>query len=113
SPVVAGGRVYLTDAELKSPDRRERVACLEEATGKPLWTHSYEVAYPDWAFTQGPGRGPPATPIVDGGRLYAVGLMGDLICFDAATSDVLWKKDLQKEYGIQEFSTNASPLIED
>jgi outer membrane protein assembly factor BamB len=112
SPVVAGGRVYLTDAELKSPDARERVLCLEEATGKPLWTHSYEVAYPDWAFTQGPGRGPTATPIVDGGRLYAVGLMGDLICFDAATADVLWKKDLQQEYGIQEFSTNASPLIE-
>ncbi|HEY2249699.1 MAG TPA: PQQ-binding-like beta-propeller repeat protein, partial [Planctomycetaceae bacterium] len=111
SPVVAGGRVYLADAELRSPLARERVLCLDEATGKTLWAHSYQVAYPDWAFT-GPGRGPTATPIIDAGRLYSVGLMGDLICFDAASSDVLWKKDLQKEYGIQEFSTNASPLIE-
>jgi len=112
SPVVAGGRVYLTDAELNSPAARERVLCFEDATGKPLWTHSYKVAYPDWSFTQGPGRGPTATPIVDAGRLYTVGLMGDLTCFDVATSNVLWSKDLQKEYGIQEFSTNASPLIE-
>src|SRR4051794_10462500 len=35
SPVVAQGRVYLTDAELRKPRARERVHCFDAATGKP------------------------------------------------------------------------------
>src|SRR5437867_3439897 len=50
SPVVAQGRVYLADAEVVKPKPKERLHCFDEATGKALWTHSYEVAYPDWAF---------------------------------------------------------------
>jgi sialidase-1 len=109
SPVVAGGRVYLTDSELHKPRARERVHCFEEATGKLLWTHAYEVAYPDWAF---PERGPTATPIVRDGKLYTLGNKGDLHCFEAVQGAVLWKRNLEKEYGVQEFAFNASPLIE-
>ena len=47
SPVVAQGRVFLADSELTKPKARERLHCLDEATGKPLWTHSYDVAYED------------------------------------------------------------------
>src|SRR5438874_746716 len=36
SPVVAGGRVYLTDSELNKPRARERVHCFDETTGKVL-----------------------------------------------------------------------------
>jgi outer membrane protein assembly factor BamB len=58
SPVVAKGRVYLTDSELKKPKAKERVHCFDEKTGKSLWQFSYEVTYPDWAF---PERGPTAS----------------------------------------------------
>src|SRR5262245_5140958 len=75
SPVVAQGRVYLTDSQLKRPQAQERVLCFEEATGKPLWTHSYAVTYPDWAFDS-TGRGPTATPVVHDGKVYAVGNKG-------------------------------------
>jgi outer membrane protein assembly factor BamB len=109
SPVVAGGRVYLTDSELEKPRARERVHCFDEATGKPLWTFSYDVAYPDWAF---PERGPTATPVVRGGQLYAVGNKGDLFCLDAVKGDVLWRRNLEKDYGVQEFAFNALPLAE-
>jgi outer membrane protein assembly factor BamB len=109
SPVVANGRVYLTDSELNNPKARERVRCFEEATGKPLWAFSYDVTYPDWAF---PERGPTATPVVQGGKLYTLGNKGDLYCFDARTGGVLWKRNLEKEYDVQEFAFNASPLIE-
>src|SRR6266545_946326 len=51
SPVVAKGRVYLTDSHLLRPKAQERVLCFDEATGKPLWSYSYEVIYPEWAFT--------------------------------------------------------------
>jgi outer membrane protein assembly factor BamB len=112
SPVVARGRVYLTDAELMAPKAKERVRCLDEATGQPLWAHSYDVTYPDWAFTDGQRRGPTATPIVRDGKLYAVGNKGDLLCLDAAKGEVLWQCNFEKEYEVQESAFNASPLIE-
>jgi outer membrane protein assembly factor BamB len=94
SPVVARGRVYLTDSELNRPKARERVHCFEEASGKPLWTYAYDVTYPDWAF---PERGPTATPIVRDGRLYTLGNKGDLLCLDALKGEVLWKRNLEDE----------------
>src|SRR5438067_257048 len=83
SPSVAEGRVYLTDSQSMRPKADERVLCFEETTGKRLWTHSYEVTYPDWAFPDGPGRGPTATPLVHGGKVYTVGNKGDLFCLNA------------------------------
>lgn len=109
SPVVAKGRVYLTDSELKKPKAQERVHCFEEATGTLLWTYSYEVTYPAWAF---PERGPTATPIVRDGKLYTLGNKGDLHCLDARKGEVLWKRNLERDYDVQEFAFNASPLIE-
>src|SRR5687767_8454556 len=50
SPVVAQGRVFVTDAELLKPSARERIHCFEETTGKRLWTYAYEVTYVEWAF---------------------------------------------------------------
>src|SRR5438105_8920756 len=41
SPVVAQGRVYVTDSQLDHPKAGERVLCFEEATGKSLWTFSH------------------------------------------------------------------------
>ena len=111
SPVVATDRVYLIDSELMAPKVKESVHCFDAATGKALWTFSYDVTYPDWAFT-GAGMGPTATPIVRDGKLYTLGDEGDLICFNALTGKPLWKKNLVKEYRAEEFCFNASPLIE-
>jgi outer membrane protein assembly factor BamB len=94
------------------PKAKERIVCVEEATGKLVWTHSYDVSYPDWAFTESQKRGPTATPIVRDGKLYTVGNKGDLLCFDAARGTVLWQRNLENEYQVQEFAFNASPLIE-
>src|SRR5215475_6933962 len=44
-PVVARGRVYVTD-HLYSTEV-ERVLCFEESTGKQLWVHSYPCEYAD------------------------------------------------------------------
>src|SRR5205823_4326113 len=112
SPVVAQGRVYITDAQLLRPKARERVLCFDEATGKPVWSHAYDVAYPDWAFTPSQEGRPTATPIVQNGKVYTVGNKGDLFCLDALNGKVLWQRNLEKEYQAQEFSFRASPLIE-
>src|ERR1700730_2972134 len=62
SPVIAHGRVYVTDSQLKRPAALERVHCFDEATGKLLWDYSHEASYPEWAFTKGQEGGPTATP---------------------------------------------------
>ncbi len=112
SPVVAQGRVFLTDSELRKPAAKERVLCFEEATGKLLWTHAYDVNYPEWAFTPGQGGGPTATPIVEAGRVYVVGANGHVHCLDAAKGVVLWERDLRKGYEVREMQCRPSPLIE-
>ncbi|MEX0703249.1 MAG: PQQ-binding-like beta-propeller repeat protein [Planctomycetales bacterium] len=109
SPIVAAGRVYLTDARLDAPRADERVLCFDAETGKPRWDHSYPVTYPEWAF---PARGPTATPLVREGKLYTLGNKGNLHCFDAARGNVLWTRDLEADYQLQEFAFNSSPLVE-
>ena len=106
SPVVAQGRVYLADSEVVKPNAKERVYCLEEATGKSLWTHVYDVAYEDWAFDPQQEVGPVATPIVQNGKVYTLGRRGHLFCLDAQTGGVLWKRNFEKDYQA------GSPLIE-
>jgi outer membrane protein assembly factor BamB len=112
SPIVAGNRVWLTDAEVVDSKARERVLCFDETSGNLLWTHRYDVSYPDWAL--GPdGGGPRATPIFQDGRVYTLGALGDLICLNANTGEIDWSKSLAKEYDVKEFSgITASPLIE-
>jgi outer membrane protein assembly factor BamB len=61
-PVVAQGRVYVTDHQLR-PEEVERVVCFEEATGKLLWVSSYPVDYADMEY----GNGPRASPTVHEG----------------------------------------------
>ena len=60
--------------------------------------------------TQG---GPRATPIFRDGKLFTLGAMGHLFCFDAMNGDVVWERSLAKDYGVKEFTgITASPLIE-
>ena len=103
-PSIAGGRVFVTDYvtdadvkvanfERKTSTGRERVLCLDEATGKILWKHEYPVTY-----TIAYPAGPRCTPTVHDGRVYTLGAEGDLFCFEAATGAVVWARDLKKDY---------------
>ena len=113
SPVVAQGRVYVTDVELARPSANERVLCFDETNGKLLWRHQYAVNLPDWAFAPN-GGGPRATPIIRDGKLFTLGALGHLFCLDAVTGEVVWEKSLAKEYQVKEFTgITASPLIDD
>jgi outer membrane protein assembly factor BamB len=112
SPVVARGRVYLADSVVVKPKAKERVRCFGEATGKTLWTHVYDVAYEDWAFDPTQEIGPVATPIVQNGKVYTVGRLGHLFCLDARTGDVLWQRNLDKDYQVAFAPGTPSPLID-
>jgi outer membrane protein assembly factor BamB len=112
SPVIARGRVYLADSEVVKPQAKERVHCFDETTGKALWTHVYDVAYEDWAFDPKQEIGPVATPIVHAGKLYTVGRLGHLFCLDASKGDVLWQRNLEKDYQVAFAPGAPSPLID-
>jgi outer membrane protein assembly factor BamB len=112
-PAVAGGRVYVTDRVLPSGAKnvagQERVLCLDEASGKVLWTHAYDCKYEiDYPC------GPRATPVVHDGKVYTLGAMGDLFCLDAANGTVVWSKNFVRDYRapVPMWGFAANPLLD-
>lgn len=106
-PAVAGDRVVVTDFlatgdKSNDPGKRsdltgkERVHCLDAATGKVLWTHeypcTYRISYP---------AGPRATPTIQGGQVFTLGAEGDLRCLDLKTGKLIWERNLPKEFGAE------------
>ncbi len=108
-PTVAGGQVYLTDRVTK-PEQVERVLCFDWETGEEIWTHTYACEYRNVSYPAGPR----AAVAVHDGLAYALGTMGDLHCFDAASGEVRWKRDLDAEYQIAMpiWGISSSPLVE-
>ena len=108
-PTVADGRVYITD-RLTEPKQVERVHCFDTATGKPVWSYTYDCPYEGVGYAAGPR----AAVTIDENRAYSLGAMGNLFCFDAATGAILWQKDLKSLYNIQMpmWGIAAAPLID-
>jgi outer membrane protein assembly factor BamB len=104
-PAVADGRVYLADYDRTEGDLandpgsrttltgRERLLCLDAASGRLLWKHETDCPY---AISY--AAGPRCTPTVDDGRVYALGAEGNFFCLDAVTGAVLWQKDFKRDY---------------
>src|SRR5207253_2727118 len=106
-PAVAAGKVYVTD-RIRAEDK-ERILCLNAANGRKLWEHSYDCKYAiDYP------AGPRATPLVQGGKVYTLGAMGDLCCLDTATGRVLWARNFVKDYGarVPMWGFAAHPLLD-
>jgi outer membrane protein assembly factor BamB len=101
-PAVANGRVYLADFERAGTANpvtgKERVLCLDAAGGKEVWKHEYEVSYKD--MKAGYTTGPRCTPTVSGGKVYALGAAGNLLCLDAEKGGEVWSHDLPKDYHV-------------
>ena len=112
SPVVAQGRVFVSDVEFTVPSTIERLHCFEAKTGKVLWLFAYLEKYGDWTYVPERGSGPAAKPIVEGERIYVVGGDGWTHCLDTKTGAIIWEKNIGKEYQVAELSCRPSPLIE-
>lgn len=87
-----------------------RLTCLDCDSGTADWTFNYDAKYED---LYGYDSGPRATPIVDGDRVYIYGVAGQLHCLDKSNGDVVWKKDLNKQFGVIQnfFGVASSPTI--
>jgi outer membrane protein assembly factor BamB len=103
SVAIKGGRLYT----MGNAGNRDTVHCLNAATGKTVWTHSYPCAAGDYA-------GPRSTPTVDGKVVYTLSREGHAFCLNADTGKVVWGKDLKRETGAQppRWGFAGSPLVD-
>lgn len=115
-PVVANGRVYTMDMQPKPESKilevTERVVCLDEQTGEILWTTGWDTHYRELMASY--ATGPRANAAVSDGRVYAIGSVGDIVCLDAETGELLWSKDSREEFGasVPIWGTASSPLVD-
>lgn len=118
SIAVVDGRVFTLDRQKaaeapkdkSAPDGEERVLCFRSSDGKLLWSHRYATRY---GSLGGYSNGPRAMPTVHDGRVYTLGAVGHLFCFEAESGKIVWSKDMVKDFKarIPEWGFAASPLI--
>jgi outer membrane protein assembly factor BamB len=109
-PAIARGRVFLLDYKQTTGSRvSERVVCLDESTGKILWTRSGEADYRGLDYPNGPR----ATPTVDDDRVYVLGAMGSLRCLRTADGSEVWSSDFVRDFGasVPGWGMSSAPLI--
>jgi len=105
-PVVAGTRLVMFHAL----NGREVIECLHPETGKRYWKFDYAVRL---GSSFGIEDAPRSGPVIDGDLVFVVGVRGDLHCLDLGSGKVIWKKNLEKEYGPAPlfFGRGGCPLV--
>ena len=111
SPVVAGGRVFVHGRR----DPEEIVAAINLADGKVVWEQKYQAAFKKNQYAVEMAKGPNSTPLVNGNRLFTLGVTGVLNAWDTATGRLLWTRDFSKSIDTSKLfcGTAASPLAVD
>lgn len=106
-PSVSRGRLFLFDAV----GQQARLRCLHAETGRPLWEYQYAFEYED---LYGYDNGPRCFPIVYDDRVYLYGVEGSLHCLNVVDGAVMWRIDLNQEYGVVQnfFGVGSTPRIE-
>lgn len=123
APLVVNGRVYAIGWN----QGKDRVTCLDAATGKERWAVSYPC--PEYARfrvgDEGFYSGPSSTPEFDAatGLLYTLSIDGDLHCWDTAKEGrKLWGLNLYEKFGVKrrpkigrrelrDYGYTSSPLV--
>ncbi len=115
-PAVSDGRVFVLDYRPDENSRdlsgTERLLCLDEETGRVLWTGEWRTSYSSLMASY--AIGPRATPTVSGNRVYVVGATGILRCYDVADGKLIWEKNYPEDYAtkIPIWGVSGAPLVE-
>jgi len=109
SPVVSEGRAFVHGRR----DPEEIVASVNLADGKVLWEQKYQAAFKKNQYAVSMAKGPNATPLVVGNRLFTLGVTGVLNAWDTATGKQLWTRDFSQSIDTSKLfcGTAASPLL--
>jgi outer membrane protein assembly factor BamB len=111
SPVVAAGRAFVHTRR----DPEEIVTAINLADGKMIWEQKYHAQFKKNQYAVEMAKGPNATPLLTGERLFTLGVTGILSAWDTATGKPLWTKDFSKTIDTTKLfcGTAASPLLVD
>jgi len=109
SPVVAGGRAFVHSRR----DPEEIVTAINLADGKVLWQQKYPAPFQKNQYAVKMAKGPNATPLVAGTRLFTVGTTGVVTAWDTVSGRRLWGKDFSGTVDTSKLfcGTAASPLL--
>jgi outer membrane protein assembly factor BamB len=91
SLAVAGGRIFM----LGYHDNNEHMTALAEETGQLLWQ---KCIGPGVKFFGGMRWLNQRTPTVDGERLYAVSVHGELVCLAVTDGKEVWRKSYKDDF---------------
>ncbi len=108
SPIVSRGRVFVHGR--RDPD--EVVSAIDLAKGKIIWQQTYRAPFQKNQYAVSMAKGPNATPLVLGDRLFTLGVTGVLSAWDTSKGVQLWTKDFSKTVDTSKLfcGTAASPL---
>jgi outer membrane protein assembly factor BamB len=110
SPVVSAGRVFVHSR--RDPD--ELVTAIDLASGKVAWQQKYTTPFNKNQYAVSISKGPHATPLVMGDRVFTLGAMGVLSAWSTRTGELAWRKDYSASVDTSNLfaGTAASPLAE-
>lgn len=103
---VRNGRVYIIDYDENA--KADTLRCLSLANGQQLWAQSYPVSI---KRNHGISR---TVPTVTDKYVISIGPMCHVMCCDATTGQVMWRKDLVAEWGteVPPWYAGQCPLVD-
>ncbi len=106
TPALVGNKLYVFARQ----GDEEVTLCLNAGNGKEVWKDKYAAQAVTGAARGHPG--PRSSPTVVDGKVLTIGVGGVLSCLDAATGDVVWRKDPFPKV-VPRFFTSISPIVVD
>ena len=122
SPIVLGGRIFLTCYSGYGTDRRDpgdvsklkrHVICIDAKDGKVAWDRSIDSKPGEVAYR---GIGVPnhgyasSTPVADGERVYAFFGRTGVVAYDLEGKEA-WRADVAQDPRTHDFGTASSPVL--
>lgn len=103
---VADGRVYVLDYDQEKEG--DAVRCLSLDDGREIWRYFYKVKI---KRNHGMSR---TVPVIAGGCVITFGPKCHIVCLDAATGALRWKRDLVHEDGaeVPAWYAGQCPLVD-
>ncbi len=86
----------------------EVVLAADAETGKTIWEYRYDARIrAGMGMENGPG--PHATPLVSENGVYAIGILGNLVCLNKKTGKLIWSHNLYEEFHGTFFDRGYAP----
>ncbi|RMG33054.1 MAG: serine/threonine protein kinase [Planctomycetota bacterium] len=120
SPIIAGGRVFVTSYsgygagfDGRMEDLKRHLSCFDAETGKLLWQQTIPAELPEdpyQGFLTEHGYAS-NTPVTDGERVFAFFGKSGVWAFDTGDGKRLWHTDVGHESSNRRWGSAASPIL--